>query len=481
MTSFNLFLIGVENIMYKFEKLANTLRLLIEQGTWKAHARLPSLREQAQQSGYSLMTVLNAYQELEAQGLIYSSEKSGYFIEEHIHTQRLDSNRNLSLNPNIQINSLVFNYLKSTQVEGIVPFGSAFPNEDLLYQPKLVQILAQHARRKQSYLSLDSMPPGNLALQQIIARRYSLQGIPTEPQDIVITSGCLDALNLSLQAVAKAGDYILLQQTIFYGAWQAAERLGLKVITLPEHPEHGFDIDLFEQCLQKFPIKVCWFMFNGHNPIGFTVSDDIKEKVAALLEKYKVYLIEDDVYQELFYGTYKPLPVKYFDQHNWVLHCSSFSKTLGNGFRVGWVHAPLFSSQIQHLQLMSTLLVSPLLQHALVEFLSSHHYEKHLKQLRQALERHKKQFYSYLKQNLPAQCEVYYFNSSYFLWIKLPQHMDSMQLYKDALALGISISPSALFNVNESQNNFIRLNCSFEWNDTIQRALDCLITLIYDA
>ena len=465
------------NFMYKFEKLAQTLRHLIEQGTWQPHQRLPSLREQSQQSGYSLMTVLNAYQELEAQGLIYSKDKSGYYVEQKIDHPVLEPQIEMSFMPDIQMNSLVFDYLKATQVVDIIGLGSAFPHEDLVYQPKLIQILAKHARRKQSYISVDSMPPGHYPLQQIIARRYSLQGIATEPEDIVITSGCLDALNLSLQATTQAGDYILIQSTIFYGAWQAAERWGLKVITLPEHPEHGFDLELFEQCLQKFPIKVCWFMLNSHNPIGFTVSNDIKEKIAALLEKYDVYLIEDDVYQELFYGAQRPLSVKYFNQQR-VLHCSSFSKTLGAGCRVGWVHSRLFSHKIQHLQLMSTLAVSPLLQHALAEFLTTHHYEKHLRQLRQQLERNKKQCYHYLLQHLPTTCTIYYFNSGYFLWVKLAKEIDSMALYRILLQQRISISPNHLFSIEQQQSQSIRLNCSLPWNDTTQFALDQLIKTI---
>ncbi len=464
--------------MSKVAQLSHTLRQLIEQDVWQAGQKLPSLREQAQTSGYSLMTVLNAYQELEAQGLIYAKEKSGFYVEENISETKLDHSQTTSLQNHIEINPLVFQYLKSTQRPNIVPFGSAFPNEALLYCPKLLHIVAQYARQRKNYSHLDSMPPGLFSLQQSIARRYSLQGIPSEAQDIVITSGCLDALNLSLQAIAQNGDYILLQKTMFYGAWQAAERLGLKVITLPEHPEYGFDLAQFEHCLKTYPIKVCWLMLNSHNPIGFTVSDEIKQKIAELLDKYQVHLIEDDVYQELYYGTQKPRSVKAFDTQDWVLHCCSFSKVLGAGFRIGWVHNKKLSSTIQYLQMMSTLSVSPLLQHALVEFLASHHYEKHLKQLRQALERHKKQFYLYLKQYLPQDCEVYYYPTSYFLWIKLPKYMNSMQLYQDLLHEHISIAPSQLFTIPETPQNYIRLNCSFEITPHIQQALEQIIKYI---
>ena len=464
--------------MYKSEKLANSLKLLIENGTWKANEKLPSLRHQAEQSGFSLITVMNAYQELEAQGLIYSKEKSGYFVVAQ-EPSNDEQNQNVTLNPKIEINSTVFEYLKSIQPDNIIPFGTAFPNSQLLYSPKLIQTLGQLARHRLSYEQTPSLPPGNFALRKLIAQRYCMQGIQTDPSDIVITSGGLDALNLSLQAMTQAGDYILLQQTIFYGAWQAAERLGLKVITIPEHPEHGIDLNAFEQAIQKYPIKVCLLMLNGHNPIGFTVSDEIKFQLAKLLHQYEIHLIEDDVYEELYYDHKKPLSMKYFDQQNLVLHCSSFSKTLGAGFRVGWVYAGKFSEHIQHIQLMSTLSVNSFIQNALVEYLSHRHYEKHLKSLRSSLERNKKQFYAYLTEHLPPVCKIAYYPSGYFLWIELPQYIESVYIYQMLLARNISIAPSVLFNANfAKQNNFLRINCSFDFNDRIESALSQVVECI---
>ena len=183
--------------MFKSEKLAHSIEQFIENGQWKTHEKLPSLREQAQLSGYSLITVLNAYQILEAKGLIYAKDKSGYYVSQPksvIHpplTQMQHSKQ-------IQINSTVFRYLKSIQHSDILPFGSAFPNPELLYNPKFMQLLAQHAKRKHSYLNSDNMPSSNLLLRKLITSRYVLQGMPWTSDDIVITSGVLETLNLSL-------------------------------------------------------------------------------------------------------------------------------------------------------------------------------------------------------------------------------------------------------------------------------------------
>ena len=327
--------------MYKSEQLALSLKHLIHTGTLKAHERLPSLRQQAQSSGFSLMTVLNAYQELEALGLIYAKEKRGYFVAEQL--PLCQSSTHVLIEQPIKINSTVFHYLKSIQSEHLLPLGIAFPNSQLLYCSKLMKILAQRAKQPLSYEQVPSLPPGHLELRQFIAQRYCMQGIATDPADIVITSGGLDALNLALQALTQPGDYVLLQETIFYGAWQAAERLGLKVITIPTHPEDGLDLEAFKHAIGQHPIKVCLLMLNSHNPIGFTIKDNIKFELATLLQQHQIYLIEDDVYEELYFDAKKPLSMKYFDQHHRVLHCSSFSKTLGAGFRLGWIYAGKFS------------------------------------------------------------------------------------------------------------------------------------------
>lgn len=462
--------------MYKSEQLALSLKHLIETGTWKLHEKLPSLRQQAETSGFSLMTVMNAYQELEAQGLIYSKEKLGYFVADNPLQTALA--KKVVLNEKIEINSLVFRYLKSIQSEKIVPLGSAFPNSQLLYSPKLMQTLAQQAKHRISYEQTPSLPPGNYELRKQIAQRYCMQGIPTDPSDIVITSGGLDALNLSLKAMTQMGDYILLQETIFYGAWQAAENLGLKVITIPEHPEHGLDLDAFKKAITSYPIKVCLLMLNSHNPIGFTVSEDIKFELAKLLHEHEIYLIEDDVYEELYYDQKKPLSMKYYDQQNLVLHCSSFSKTLGAGFRVGWVYAGKFSEHIQHVQLMSTISVNSFIQNALADYLTHRHYEKHLKNLRNTLKRLKNQYYQYLIKKLPEDCQVSYYPSGYFLWITLPQHIDSSRIYEKMILNDVGVAPSILFYRKNKKQNHIRINCSFEMNDEMINKIDLLIAQI---
>jgi DNA-binding transcriptional MocR family regulator len=201
--------------------------------------------------------------------------------------------------------------------------------------------------------------------------------------------------------------------------------------------------------------------------------------LAKLLHERDIYLIEDDVYEELYFDHKKPLSMKYFDQKNLVLHCSSFSKTLGAGFRIGWVYAGKFSEHIQHLQLMSTLSVNSFIQNALVDYLSHRHYEKHLKTLRNTLKRLKNQYYTYLSEHLSEDYQIHYYPSGYFLWITLPEQINGNLIYEQLLEKNISIAPGSLFYQTDNVPHHIRINCSFEINERIQNALDALIQCIY--
>lgn len=463
--------------MYKSERLVHQIKQLIENGSYSPHTKLPSIRIQAEISGYSLMTVLNAYQLLVAEGRVYSKEKSGFFVAES-YTPKMVNDNYTSGPQTVKINSKVFSYLKATQRLDQLYFSSAFPDEKCLYNAKIMRILATHAQQKPLDGINKNMPPGNAKLRQQIANRYTVQGIPTHANDIIITSGALDALNLSLQTLTTSGDYILLQDTIFYGAWQAAERLGLHVITLPTDMQYGFDLKAFKNILSKYPIKVCWFMLNSHNPIGFTVQDKIKKKIADLLEHHDIYLIEDDTYQELYYAGHRPLPMCYFLNNEKILHCSSFSKVLGANIRIGWVRTTHFSEKIQHLQFMSTLSANTLIQSTLADFIATPYYDKHLQQLRKQLYQRKNNLYRLLSKHIPKECHIHYYSSGYFLWIELPQNINSIDLFNILIEKNIGITPSHLFNIDQSPQNYLRINSSFELTPRHEQALYILCNTI---
>ncbi|MEF1231313.1 PLP-dependent aminotransferase family protein, partial [Vibrio fortis] len=143
---------------------------------------------------------------------------------------------------------------------------------------------------------INNLPPGSESLRRQIAQRYLQQGIVVSHQDIVITSGAMEALNLSLQTVTKPGDTVVIEAPAFYGALQAVERLGLNAVEVEVCPKDGLNITAFKQALVEHDVKACWLMTTFQNPTGTCLSDKSKKEVVAIAREHQALLIEDDVY-----------------------------------------------------------------------------------------------------------------------------------------------------------------------------------------
>lgn len=278
--------------------------------------------------------------------------------------------------------------------------------------------------------------------------------------------------------MTEPGDWVGVENPCFYGALQALERLRLKALAVKTDIREGIDLAALEQALQQYPVKAFWLMTNSQNPLGFTLSPEKKARLIALLSRYNVILIEDDVYSELYFGQQKPLPAKYWDQQDMTLHCSSFSKCLVPGFRIGWVAAGQHARRIQQLQLMSTLSASTPMQLALADFLSSRRYDAHLRRLRRQLAERKQQAWQALLRHMPADVTIHRNDSGYFLWLELPDRVDTGVLSQLALENNISIAPGKMFSTSDSWSSCFRFNTAWGWGEREEQGVKRLGELI---
>lgn len=465
--------------MAKYQQLVAQIRQQIEADVWTAGEKLPSLREMVKQSGMSLMTVMHAYQVLESQGFIVSRPQSGYYVAPggEFLTQPA-THQKVQYTEAVDINDFIFDVLQACRDPLMVPFASAFPDPELFPQRQLMRALADVSHYLKPSDAINNLPPGNLQLRQMLARRYAQQGITISPDEIVITNGALEALNLSLQAVTEPGDWVVVENPCFYGALQAIERLRLKAVAIASDPQHGIDLAELARTLQELPVKACWLMTSQQNPLGCTLTPEKKRDLVALLQQHQVTLIEDDVYSELWSGDVRPQPAKAWDTQRQVLHCSSFSKSLVAGFRIGWVAAGEHAARIQRLQLSSTLSTSAPMQLALARYLDSRSYETHLRTMRQILAQRKNQARQALRRHLPLAARINASHGGYFLWIELPKQVDTTALYYRALARNISIAPGKMFSSGKQYQNYFRFNASWAWSDTQEAAVATLGELI---
>ncbi|MEL7287549.1 MAG: PLP-dependent aminotransferase family protein, partial [Pseudomonadota bacterium] len=409
--------------MNRYRQLAELFKTQIQQNTWRAGEKLPSVRVTSRSHSVSTGTVLQAYQLLEAQGWVTAKPQSGYFVTADL--ERLEVSTSESHPLRVSVNDELYDFLKHQASPEAIKLGSAFPEPTLFPLDALNRNLASSGRKMGPDTLLDNLPPGSESLRRLIAQRYIQQGMNLTHDDIVITSGALEALNLSLQAVTQPGDIVVVESPTFYGALQAIERLGLKAIEVRVDAKKGHSLTQLESLFEQHDVKACWLMTNFHNPTGTSLSDEEKHRVVDLANQHDVYLIEDDAYAELYFGEKKPMSLKSFDTHERVLHCGSLSKSLCPGYRLGWVINKRFNEPIQKLQLMSTLSGSAPIQQGVAHYLQNDSYDNHLRKLRKTLQQRQQRFIALLEQHLPAQVDFYVPQGGYFLWLTLPKGTSS--------------------------------------------------------
>ena len=462
--------------MKRYEKFAEDIAELIRSGVLGPGQRVPSVRFASQTYGVSPSTVFQAYYLLERRGLIRAKPRSGYFV--NTHAPRPFSEPQVSSQSDgstvVDVSDLVFSVLDSIKDPNTVPFGSAFPSPMLFPLQRLARSLATASRDMDPRMVVTDMSPGNPQLRRQIALRYMVGGLMLPMEELLITNGALEALNLCLQAVTEPGDLVAIEAPAFYACLQVLERLKLNAVEIPVHPREGIDLDVLAHNLERLPIKAVWCMTSFQNPIGATTPEAKKQALVELLREHQVPLIEDDVYAELYFGQHASKPAKAFDTEGLVMHCGSFAKSLAPGYRVGWVAAGRFAQKVERLKLMTSLCPSMPAQAAIADYLQHGGYDRHLRRLRDALEDQQSAMLAAIARYFPAQTRVSKPAGGYFLWLELPEQMDSLTLFQMALAQGISIAPGPIFSATRRFGNCIRLNYGSPWDETCEKAMETL-------
>ncbi|WP_016855073.1 GntR family transcriptional regulator MpaR [Halomonas smyrnensis] len=466
--------------MKRYETFADRIAELIREGVLAPGERVPSVRQASRQYGISHSTVFQAYYLLEDRGLIVARSRSGYYVREQarrvLHEPRMTPSRQESAD--VAVSELVFSVLDSLQDPDTVPFGSAFPSPELFPLARLARSMAKGLRGMSGGDVLRDMTTGDADLRRQIVLRYTLKGMPLPPEELVITSGAMEALNLGLQCVTEPGDLVAIESPAFYASLQILERLKLRAVEIPVHPREGVDLDVLADSLARLPIKACWFMSHLQNPLGASLDDDKKRALYALIKRHQVPLIEDDAYAELHFATTPPKPVKQFDDEGLVIHCGSFSKSLAPGYRVGWVAAGRFAEAVSRLKLMTTISPSVPAQTAIADYLQHGGYDRHLRQLRHALETQQGRMLASAAHHFPAETRATRPAGGYFLWFELPERVDSLRLFHLARERGISLAPGPIFSATQGFRHCLRLSYGHPWTPRSEAAMATLGELI---
>jgi len=465
---------------YKYERIADDISHLIECGAFKPGDRIPSVREMSRQRDVSISTVLQAYYLLEARGLIRARPRSGFYVrsdlpsdlpEPEISSPAPDPSQ-VSMR---QLVSMVA--LNDTHNPQLIQLGAAHPNPSLAATEELNRVLTSVARRMGEKSGLYDYAPGCDELRMQIARRSLIAGCSLSPDDIVITSGCSESVSFCLRAVCERGDTVAIESPICFDTLQTLEALGLRALEIPTHPRDGISLDALRFAVRHNEVSACLVISNFNNPLGSCIPDDNKRALVKLLTEHEIPLIENDIFGELYFGDSRPSVAKAYDEKGLVMLCSSFSKTLAPGYRVGWVVPGRFQSTVRWLKYTSSLAAPTLSEHAIAEFMASGSYAPYLRRTRRAYERHVASMSQSVRRAFPEETKLTRPSGGFVLWVELPEAVDSLQLYDQAQGAGIAITPGYLFSATDQYRNFIRLNAA-NWSAEADAAIERLGQII---
>jgi len=462
-----------------YAELADSLQSLIEQGTLRPGARVPSVRVMSRQRRVSIATVLQAYTTLENRGYLEARPQSGFYVKPRLACFCPEPRmaRPMAKPSFVGVNDLTADLLERSVSPDHISLGAACPHHSLFPNRKLARILGSVVRRDPSLVGRYAMNWGHEPLQREIARRYLAAGCPLPHDELVITIGCEEALNLALRSVTKPGDTVALESPAYFGFLEIIQSLGLKALEIPTCPREGLCLDATREALAHHPVKALLVMPSFQNPLGSLMPDEKKAALFALLREFDLPAIEDDVYGDIHFDDVRPKPLKAWDQDGRILLCSSFSKTLAPGFRVGWIAPGQYLERVRRLKFTTTLGTPVVLQKTLAEFLSDGGYDHHLRSIRRAYHQQLHLFTQAMLRYFPEGTRLSRPRGGAVLWVEFPAGVDTLALYREALQHRITTAPGALFTVKDRYRNCLRMNCAIPWSETLDAALRTLGSL----
>ncbi len=462
-----------------YQKLADYLRDQIKQGVYCPGDKLPSIRLLSSQQSVSIATVQRALEELETRQIIYAKSKSGFYVclnhrdKETKSTIPLISMANLLPKP-VKIHELASRIFFQCDKPEMINLGTSYPHVKF-FPTKVLQLISSKVIKQQIKEVVEvHFSAGYLPLREALAKRLNQMGCHLSSDDLIVTNGCLEALSICLRAVAKPGDTIAIESPGFVGLFQLIESLGFQALEIPSHPEEGLSIEALEMALEQWDIKAVAIVPTFSNPLGSNMPEVNRKRLVALLSDKEIPLIEDDLLGDMAFDGSRIKPCKAFDKKGIVLYCSSSSKTIASGLRVGWIAPGAFYKEVSYFKTFTNISAPNFAQIVLADFFASGRYDRHQRSLTQSLAKKVYLFKLLIEKSFPQGTWVSSPKGGCILWVILPNPINGLLFFEKALAQGIAIIPGQLSSATKKFDRCIRINCACDPEIDITAVIDKL-------
>ncbi|MEL7071800.1 MAG: PLP-dependent aminotransferase family protein [Cyanobacteria bacterium J06581_3] len=451
-------------------QIRDRIHHLIHTGHLPPNSQLPSIRALAQTTQVNKLTVIEAYSVLEADGLVHAKQGAGYFINapnfDPSHHQHAAINSTRSFNPAQEViiptggthsfPDIYYATIAAHDQPDIVDFGIGFP------QPIDVEDFQRTARRAMKDADVffqKGNPKGNRDLRQQISQLLMQQGLDLSSDDLIVTSGSMQALALLADHFISPGDYVVIEAPSYHGFLSILQQRDAHIIGIPMTSE-GMNLELLAQYLESHRPKLIYTISTLHNPTGITTSVAHRRQLLSLAQQYNCLVIEDNAYEPLSFEATPP-PIKAFDTADQVIYVGTFSKTLMPGLRVGYMAVTgKHNTALTERKLLHDFHISNASQAIVKEYLASGHYRRRLKRIHKAHRERRDHMLGLLARYFPPSVSWTVPDGGTFLWIQLPDSLTVAQVSTAAAAQKVLVgSGSAFFPVQQGYPA-LRLNFS---------------------
>jgi len=461
-----------------YQRVAHHYRGAIRSGVMTPGTRMPSVRSLTRLHQVSLSTALQACRSLEDEGLLEARPRSGYFVRlprrvaiAPAHEPAADAEPDAA--QYVGIHDRVSAFVAQGERHTVKhDFAIAYAAPEAYPGEALRNAAVKALRRQPDMLVKAVASPGDMGLRSVLARRALEAGMHLTPQEIVITQGCVEALNIALRAVTQPGDTVAVESPTYYGLLQVLESLGLRALEVPTSPRTGLSVEALELALRtQAQVKAVVVVPDFQNPLGCVMPDEKKQRLVELCDQAGVALIEDDTYRALTADDVPLKALKSWDTRGNVIHCNSLRKTLAPGLRLGWVSGGRWHARIQMLKYAQSRANEALAQVTVAEFMRSSAYDRHLARLRRQLKTQREQTAECIASGFPAGTRLSVPDGSLLLWVQLPDGCSGQAVSDTALERGIRVVPGSLFSNSGRFDNYLRVSCGSPITPAAEQAL----------
>lgn len=350
---------------------------------------------------------------------------------------------------------------------GGLPAPELFPVKEM--KAAVDKVFEEHGQEAMQYGAAKGVTALREVIQQHVKKK---ENVDSELDNVLVTTGSEQALDLVGKAFVDPGDTVLVEQPTYLCALDVFRSYGANFASV-EMDEDGMKMDALEEALKANPnTKLIYTVPNFQNPTGRTMTEERRKQLAELAEKYDVYVLEDNPYGEIrFAGQHVPA-VKSFDKSGHVLYMSTFSKTLAPGFRLGWLVADKnVVNKLTVLKQSADLHTDNLAQFAVAQFFADNDVDAHVKEISDLYGKRKDLMLEGIKKYFPEGVKYTNPEGGMFLWVEVPGVDDTVELFKECLEHDVAFVPGDPFFAGEAQPGAFRLNYSNMKEDQIEVGL----------